>query len=89
MTERTLAPEACLDLKIHLDRLHEAEERCREGLDRLSNGELTRESYGELLRRQRLAQSTWEDRQRRYFTTGSLQRSGPNGHDPSRSVSGR
>lgn len=64
--EPGLPPDACLDLQIHLDRLIDAEERCRDGLRRLSRGTLTRKAYEDLFRRQRAAQAAWESRHAKY-----------------------
>jgi hypothetical protein len=60
MNDRALTPEARLDLQIGLDRLKVAQERCREGIQRLSTGALTVDAYLELVRQQRLAQRDWE-----------------------------
>lgn len=68
MGQRALPPEACLDLKISLDKLRQREERCREGLTKLVDGQLTREGYITLVDRQVDAQKAWEERYRKYFT---------------------
>ena len=67
MDRRPLPPEACLDLKIHLDNLRSTEERCLEGLQRLISGDLSRADYLGLLDRQMHAQRAWERRHRAYF----------------------
>ncbi len=67
MTDQGLTPEARVDLQIHLDRLHDCEERCREGLRLISNGQLTRDEYFGLLDRQAAAHEAWRARHSRYF----------------------
>lgn len=67
LTPRTLQPEACFDLQIHLDRLNRASQRCRDGLYDLSSGRLTTEAYAQLLEEQRVAQTNWERKHRQYL----------------------
>jgi hypothetical protein len=70
MTESMLQPEVRLDLRIQLDRLSRAGERCRQALDELTSGKLTREAYLDVLRQQKDAQLQWELIQRKYLLDG-------------------
>jgi hypothetical protein len=67
MPELTLQPEVRLDLRIQLDRLSRAGERCRQALDDLTSGRLTREAYLDVVRQQKDAQLQWERSQRKYL----------------------
>jgi hypothetical protein len=66
MQGKPLPPEACLDLKISLDRLSQLEEQCRDGLGRWVDGELSKEAYMRIVRQQQAAQKAWEERYLKY-----------------------
>lgn len=67
MDEGALPPEVWLDLKIKLDRLRTLEDRCRDALARLAEGELTADAYVELVHEQVRAQKDWEERHKKIF----------------------
>ena len=64
--ERPLPPEACIDLRISLDRLRNLEEQCIEGLSRWVDGDLTRDAYMRIVQRQQDAQRAWHARYMKY-----------------------
>jgi hypothetical protein len=76
MSEGALPPEIWLDLKIKLDRLLMLEERCRDALTRLADGELSADAYIELVQEQVRAQKVWEERHTKIFGTGQARRTG-------------
>jgi hypothetical protein len=67
MEHRHLRPEVTLDLRIHLDKLKRSEERCREGLQRLVDGNMTLDTYLGLLDKQSAAHKAWRSRHCKYF----------------------
>jgi hypothetical protein len=67
MGDCTLPPEARLELRVQLDRLRAAQQRCFDGLRCLSDGTLSKDDYVKVLRQQRDAQSDWERKSRRYL----------------------
>lgn len=67
MADCRLPPETRLDLRIHLDRLRSAEERCRESLRQLSDGTSSLEQFREVLREQETAHREWVRKQEKYF----------------------
>ncbi len=67
MGERPLPPEARLLLRVQLDRVTAAGERCRDGLQELSDGRLSRAGYLEALAQLRDAQQDWERKTERYL----------------------
>jgi hypothetical protein len=67
MSARPLPPEARLLLRVQLDRLSAAGDRCRDGLQELSDGRLTREGYREVLAQLKDAQRDWERKTERYL----------------------
>jgi len=67
MGSRALAPEAHVKLQISLDRVRQTTEACHVALARFAMGDLSRDSYEQLLRLQREANETFERRHRKYF----------------------
>jgi hypothetical protein len=67
MGDRSLPPEAALDLQIHLDNVRRLEDQCREGLRNLAIGRLSRGAYLGLLARHEAAHEAWRSRHRKYF----------------------
>jgi hypothetical protein len=68
MDGRGLPPETRVKLRILLDRLASAGERCREGLYQLASGDLSQEAFLELLREQQQLQECWERTHRKHFS---------------------
>lgn len=64
MGERGLAPEVRLGLQIQLDRLTQVNEQCRIALDSFSTGDMGREEYLQLVRKQHDIQAAWERKNR-------------------------
>jgi hypothetical protein len=67
MANRTLPPEATLDLRIHLDKLKKVEELCMNGLQKLADGRMSRETYLDLLNEQTAAHKAWRHKSCEYF----------------------
>ena len=65
---RPLPPEATLDLRIHLDKLKHTEERCRDALQKLVDGDLSLDAYLRLLDSPSAAHKAWRSRNCKYFT---------------------
>ena len=68
MINRTLPPEATLDLRIQLDKLKRLEQRCMDGLQSLVDGRMTRDAYLGLLDEQSAAHKAWQLKSCRYFS---------------------
>jgi hypothetical protein len=60
-------PERHLELQLLLDRMRKLDDECRAALHRLRRGELSRESFRELLDRQHSARCEWEACNRKLF----------------------
>ena len=72
MGQRSIPPEAYLDLRIHLDRLNRLQARCFDALGDLVSGDLSVDDYRGLVDRQSEAQQAWVERHEKYFgSTGS------------------
>jgi hypothetical protein len=67
MEDRPLPPEATLDLRIHLDKVKNLQERCREALQKFVEGRVSRQDYFALVESQSAAQKAWERRNKDYF----------------------
>jgi hypothetical protein len=67
MEDRPLPPEARLDLRIHLDKLRRSQDRCKDGLQKLVEGHMTRDVYLGLLDQHRAAHRAWHRKHAQYF----------------------
>ena len=64
--DHDLSPEKVLSLRILLDRIYRSGERCRNALNQVREGKMSREAYTRVLHEQIAAQRAWEERHHTY-----------------------
>lgn len=72
MDTRSLPPEARIALRMRLDALRHAGERCYEALEAFADGRLRRDDLVASVRHQQDAQRSWEESQRKYLVKSGV-----------------